>query len=305
MSVVINETLDRRLFFDDSGAVKPDWKQIYIALDAKFAGSTRQAGWQEVALQWLKYLQESFGGAYSIEGSPNFLLLSDVPKDRRKSTLSFCEKALEKIEGRLGDARWKSKLGPHVIMLFENPELYYSYIAGFYSDGEHALSSGVFLNRGYAHIAMPVMPYGMANTFVHELTHNCLAHLRIPKWLNEGMARTCERLICGSYRQIIDGELAVQHHEFWTSERLQTFWWGPIFDDGEASELSYSLAEILIELAAQERKDFPGFLTHANYKDAGITASNEYLGKSLGKLAGIFLGPGDWEPTRPDNAQAA
>jgi hypothetical protein len=113
------------------------------------------------------------------------------------------------------------------------------------------------------------------------------------------MARTFERLICGFYTPILDGDLAERHHEFWTTERLQEFWKGAAFDDSQANELSYSLAEILIELAAQEGKDFAGFLAHATFKDGGIAAAKEYLGKSLGELAGTFLGPGDWEPMPP------
>lgn len=301
----MSDILERRLFFDDSGAIKPDWESISRSLCEKFPESTREAAFRDAAIQWLQYLRESFGASFVVAASQNFLLLSDVAKDKRQSTLEFCEKALAKIEERLGDARWKTKLGPHVVMLFSNSDQYYSYIAGFYPDGDHAQSSGLFLRRGYAHIALPVAQYGMAHILVHELTHNCLAHLPIPSWINEGMARTFERLICGFYTPVLDGDLAERHHEFWTPERIQDFWKGAAFNDSSANELSYSLTEIFIELAAQERKDFAGFLAHATYKDRGAAAAKQYLGKSLGELAGTFLGPGDWEPKIPESGTTA
>jgi hypothetical protein len=301
----MNEPVERQLFFDDSGAVMPDWKRISSDLTQRFQGPALQNAFRAAALQWLEYLRESFGSAFVTETSPNFVLLTDIAKEKRPSVLDFCEKALAKIEQRLGEARWKTKLGPHVLIVFDNPDQYYSYIARYYRDGEHAQSSGVFINRGYAHIALPLSPHEMAHILVHELTHNCLAHLQIPAWVNEGMARTFERFIVGGYGPILDADLADRHHEFWDSDRIQRFWAGTLFDDPEGNELSYSLGEILIELAAQERRDFAGFLTHASYKDRGIGAARQFLGKSLGEFAGTFLGPGDWEPKPPDNMPAA
>jgi hypothetical protein len=303
--VAFPETFDRKLFFDNPGSVNPDWRQIVSLITETTPDASRQDASRSASMQWLQYLRQGFGGAFSISVSPNFLILSDVYKEKTESTLNFCERVLDKIENHLGDARWKNKLGPHVIILFSDPELYYSYVSQFYSEGQHAQSGGVFIRRGYAHIALPVSRYGGAHTLVHELTHNCLAHLPIPLWLNEGLARTFERLICGGYGPILDEDVANRHHEFWNEEKVQQFWSGQIFDDGESNDLSYSLAEILIELVAQERRDFAGFLGHATYKDAGAAAAQQYIGKSLGEIAGTFLGPGDWEPKLPDITRPA
>lgn len=39
-----------------------------------------------------------------------------------------------------------------------------------------------------------------------------------------------------------------------------------------------------------------GFITTANFRDAGESAALDQLGFSLGDIAGEFLGPGEWTP---------
>jgi hypothetical protein len=51
-----------------------------------------------------------------------------------------------------------------------------------------------------------------------------------------------------------------------------------------------------MNLIADEKGDFKNFLQNANYSDSGEAAFNKVYGKSLGQIAGIFLGDGDWKP---------
>lgn len=86
---------------------------------------------------------------------------------------------------------------------------------------------------------------------------------------------------------------------FCNEENIQEFWSGTSFNEpGDASMLSYSLGEILVELASENAKYFLNFLRHADYRDAGQDAALKYLGRSLGDVVATFLGPGDWRPRR-------
>jgi hypothetical protein len=159
-----------------------------------------------------------------------------------------------------------------------------------------------------------------ANTIVHELTHDCLAHLPLPLWLNEGVAVTLQKAIApvewGSsqgdqtvlYAESVNwrppimwDELADRHYAFWDEDNIQTFWAGKsFFIPGESNELSYSLAEVFVKLLSERGNadTFRAFLGTANWNDAGQTAALDILGADLGEIATTFLGEGNWRPVR-------
>src|SRR5262249_28371125 len=94
-------------------------------------------------------------------------------------------------------------------------------------------------------------------------------------------------------------DLAERHHAFWTSKNIQEFWAGTSFHQpGGPNELSYSLAEILVQLLAKDRDSFLEFVRHAHYSDAGLTAAYDCLGCDLGDMAAPFPGEGNWRPNR-------
>lgn len=297
--------IDDSLFFGNEGGVSPNWKEIVKAVNANVAKEVVSAAWNEIALRWLQQLRRTFGDQFIIRKSLRFLMLSDADCERIDAMLEFSEKALTFIEQKLGAAAWKSGNGPHVIIGFTESDLYYSYIAHFYQEGEYAQSSGIMLNRGYVHIALPISKYPRSDVLVHELAHNCVCHLQLPRWVNEGLAQEFERAVCGANYPLVDDGLAEAHYTYWTPARIQGFWSGTSFSSEESARLSYNLAEILVHLAAEERKDFAGFVLSAKREDSGAAAAKSHIGKSLGEIAAIFLGPGDWEPKTPDCEQAA
>jgi hypothetical protein len=134
------------------------------------------------------------------------------------------------------------------------------------------------------------------------LAHDAVAHLSLPKWLNEGLAVTLERDIMPNYGgQILTAELADHHHVFWDEQNIQSFWAGGSFHKaGETSELSYNLAEVLLALIFEcaDQKTFCAFVTEATYADGGQTAALDILNIDLGDLAATFLGLGSWRPNR-------
>jgi hypothetical protein len=161
------------------------------------------------------------------------------------------------------------------------------------------LSGGIFIRRGYAHIALP---YGdtltAQHTLAHELAHNLLCHLPMPLWLNEGLAVTIERQM--TRRSFtLDRDLADRHRNYWSEENIQSFWSGRSYDEpGDGSQLSYSLGEILVALLAEQGPAFAEFVKAADWRDGGQDAAVNFLGKGLEEVLTGFLGPGDWRPQR-------
>jgi len=155
------------------------------------------------------------------------------------------------------------------------------------------------LSRGYIHIAAPYHRHKFRIVLVHELTHNCLVHLPLPRWLNEGLAKTFDRSVDTIRNPILDHDLRERHLAFWNSNTIQEFWAGVSFHrPGTSRRLSYSLAEIVLNLLSEQKGDWIGFLKRAHRDDAGQTAAIECLGVDLGDVVATFLGEGDWRPRR-------
>ena len=140
-----------------------------------------------------------------------------------------------------------------MILLFLEEDDYYQYVSYFHRDGNHPTSGGCLIHKGYVHIAAPYEPFGLRQMLAHELTHNCVAHLRLPLWLNEGLAMKFQRAIAGTNRPVLDYELKERHLAFWNPDNIQEFWSGISFQKpGNPNELSYSLAEIMLTLLLEQ-----------------------------------------------------
>jgi hypothetical protein len=86
---------------------------------------------------------------------------------------------------------------------------------------------------------------------------------------------------------------------FWKSQNIQRFWSGVSFAEaGDSNELSYSLAEIVLNLLMEGGKELAGFLQAARWEDAGQDAALNVLDMDLGQVVATFLGEGNWRPNR-------
>jgi hypothetical protein len=92
--------------------------------------------------------------------------------------LDFAERTLDQIRAGLKDAAWNSGHGKHVILLFLEEDDYYQYVSYFHRDGTHPTSGGCLIYKGYVHIAAPYEPFGLRQMLAHELSHNCVVHLK-------------------------------------------------------------------------------------------------------------------------------
>jgi hypothetical protein len=281
---------------EDHDLPRPQWKIIRQWITTNIPEKDVSQAWHELALDWLNVLRDRLGGSYTVTSSPNFLLLTSRSRDAARSILNTSETAIQRLVRWLGPIAEKRGNGPHVILDFKTIEHYYDYLSYFYPADSHTIASGgIFLSRGYQHIALPPSNW-MQDTLVHELTHNRLTHLHLPLWLEEGVAVTMERKISGNRHGTLDRELDRKHRAYWSPATIPAFWSGASFrnPDGEISHLSYSLAEILVDLMVQEFPNFMDFVARAKAEDAGQAAAKESFDVSLNDITIAFLGPGDW-----------
>jgi hypothetical protein len=292
------DSIDLGFSFEE-GFSRPDWKQVWLRVQHRFGKEEWHDVYQELARKWLLQLKEDIGGSYRIHESAHFYLLCAEANRPAKKLLRYAEDALEKIEAYLGAADKTKVFGKKVILSFSEEDDYYQYISYFYREGEHNLSSGIFLTRGYAHIAFPLRDiFAARQLLIHELVHNCLFGRSIPLWLEEGLAQLAERAILNR-GFLVNRETAEAHRAFWDEQRIQEFWSGLSFQrTGESNQLSYSLAAILVYILSQRAQNFREFIKRVERPDAGQNAALEVLDCCLGNALEGLLGQGDWRPNR-------
>jgi hypothetical protein len=257
------------------------------------------ATWNYIATKWLEELATDLGRDSRVRRSEKFYCLSDLEAETTRTLLNYAEFVEKTIRACLGNAAWSDYSGKHVLLFFSDPDDYYAYLSYYHREGTHILSSGVFIHRNYAHIALHyVDTLAAQHILVHELTHNLLCHLPIPLWLNEGLAVVIEGQVA---RQgfIMSRELAERHRNHWNEKNIQAFWAGKTFNiPGDDSELSYSLGQILVSLVSEKGAGFVEFIKAADWRDGGQDAAINFLGQGLEEFLSGFLGPGNWRPQR-------
>jgi hypothetical protein len=302
------------------GFSRPKWKCIYDVVSHAENDLSLRERWEEVVLQWLARVRRELGGRYHVTRNKHFACLTALPAAQARDFMGFAGTGHVEISERLAGLAWRDTPGPHVVLLFEEEDDYFEYV-GYFEHGEVLPDSlGMHFGQGYPHTAIRSAGARQDGlTLIHELTHHCLTHLPIPLWLNEGVAQRLQRGIAGVYvprtgqgpaqtywadvsgwaPPLMWDELAERHHAFWTEESIQGFWAGTTFHEGgDRSQLSYSLAEVIVHLLSDDRESFLHFLSRAHYDDAGQTAAFECFGASLGEIAATFLGEGNWRPVR-------
>lgn len=287
-------------FEEENGLSHPNWRRVFEQIRATIGKADRWEVIHELAKQWLLKLKADLGGYYHLYESKNFVALSAEGATATRIIIGYAEDSLAVLEKHCGSLLPKDTYGKRTMLIFTDQDDYYAYVSHFHGEGNHSLSSGMMLSRGYLHIAFPfTWIYSAKRVITHELVHNCIAHLRIPQWLHEGMAQKLERLLMSTRGFTLDHELAMEHRAHWTEQNVQEFWSGASFYVGDKrNKLSYSLAEILTEFLSTDWKTFLEFVSTADNRDAGQDASLRMFNRCLGETLGQFLGPGNWRPQR-------
>jgi hypothetical protein len=290
-------------FIDRDDFCYPEWEAILAKIEAENNSERQKVELvRECALTWLDRLQEKLGLKYLVQETPHFLLLANPVDKPMEEYFAFVEKMRVAIQEALPGVARKEGRGKHVILIFDEPEDFFRYIAPFYPAGEHPAPQSVFLwSSGYRHIAILYNRHAMLRIVANQFTRLGLSYLPLPRWLNNSLsAQMANRLVQGP-RFIVTKEICEKHQAHWNETTIQEFWRGESWFLAEPSfDLSYGLAEILLRKIEEDvrpsRAALLSFIGEAHRRDAGQEAAWKHLKIILGELVADFLGAGDWSP---------
>jgi hypothetical protein len=242
---------------------------------------------------WLLHLRDALGGAYELHESNHAFVLSAHGERKARGMLEFIERTRRRILSSLEGLAELHEQDHQILIVFADQDTYYRYVSHAYPEnGEFAFSSGMFLHAGCPHfVTAQADIHTIERVIAHEMTHASVSDLRIPLWVNEGLAVNVENRLMGKDPPLFTpAEMRHKHLEFWSESTIQEFWSGKSFsrpDDG--SMLSYDLAQVLVEIFAGGWTQFRAFAQEATYEDAGEAAAHTHLGLDLGaSIAAMF-----------------
>ena len=215
---------------DANGLPVLDWDAAH-AWVAGIAGEDAQAqAWASCEIAWLQHLGAALGPRYRLAQRGQIVLLSSLDDRVADATISFVDKTLQRIVRVLdGMARSVQAHEQEILIVFDDDETYYRYLAHYYPDaGEFAGSGGVFINAGCAHFATVKADLrAIEPVIAHELTHSSLSHLPIPAWLNEGLAVNTEQRLCPPPPNTFGSrpspqQMHARHQQFWGRPRSRS-----------------------------------------------------------------------------------
>jgi hypothetical protein len=282
------------------GATLPivDWKAMDPAVPPTVDKAVLDAFWTALARKWLEALGAALGKDYAVRDSERFLLLGALDSRGAQVVLESAERARKDILMVLEGIARDSETGKVCVLVLDGEDRYYQYISNYDDPGEHSLSGGMFIQRGYGHFVFAASEIdSMEPTIAHELTHCLMQHLPLPAWLNEGIAVNTEHKLRPPGRPLYTPEeMQEKHLAYWNESTMQEFWSGKSWGRPEGNMLSYDLARNFVLLASEDYGEFRGFVNAANAEDSGDAAAKKYLDLPVANLAEAVLGEGLWAP---------
>jgi hypothetical protein len=282
---------------DANGLPVLDWAAVEAWLAGVDDEPARARAWAACELAWLAHLGAALGPPYRLRQQGEVLLLSSLDDRLAAATLAFVDKTQQRVLRVLDGIAEQPSAGHDILLVFDDDETYYRYLAHYYGeDGEFAGSGGVYVNAGCGHFATVQAELRTVEPVIaHELTHACLAHLALPTWLDEGLAVNTEQRLCPPPADPFGHRPSPQrmharHRQFWGRQDIGQFWSGQSFlRADEGNELSYDLARILVAQLAVDWPRFQAFVRAADRADGGEAAARQHLGVSLDDLVAALL----------------
>ena len=265
----------------------------------------RKMAWTACERAWLQHFRLSLGPQYWLAESSGSAVLSTLETNTANATLGYMDRTRKRILQVLDGIAQVPALGKDILIVFDDQENYYRYVSYYYPEGgEFAFSGGMHVSSGCGHfVTVKADLRSIEPVIAHEMTHGCVAHLPLPRWLDEGLAVNTERRLADSGPPLYTPQqMDEKHRAFWSDKEVQEFWSGESFfraDDGNL--LSYDLARIMVEQMAKDWKRFKPFVLAADRADAGALAAREQHGVELDGYVCVLLGR---EPSSALGAQS-
>ncbi|MBV1911856.1 MAG: hypothetical protein KUG78_21360 [Kangiellaceae bacterium] len=285
------------------GFSRIDWNSVVdklVQLSPETAKKIEQSNFSnELLKNWALRLSTEISAQHAVYESEHFLIVASDSNSQLSLLIKFLEKAHRQILSILPDIAMSNEDHKLVVLLFDDSEKYYQYISHYYpKDGEFAMSGGIFIKQGFGHFALPDSEINQFESVAtHELTHALLSHLSLPVWLDEGLAVNVESVVTGFSSYTLNKNKHLKHQQFWNEQTIQDFWSGDSFSQpGDASDLSYHLAQLLVKSLSQDFDSFRAFVTHASIQDAGGKAASQVFNGGLGDMVEAIYGHGNWNP---------
>jgi hypothetical protein len=310
-SFPVNEHL-----LDGQGFPILDWPALAKWTEA-LPDEHRTAALESGRRAWLLHLRNTLGEhAHLVETKTAWVLSSYEPKVA-EAVARYVETTRARIAELLDGIAGFPEGHRSIVLVLDHQDDYYHYITNYYPDeGEFSYSSGVFIDPGCPHFVTVIDDLSVIEPVIaHEMTHAALAYLRLPKWLDEGIAVSTEHRISTSHHSAQHAvELIGKHRAFWNAETMQQFWSGSSFDRGDdGNALSYDLARHIVGLIGREWSAFTKFVRGAKREDSGAASAKAQLDLDLGQLAAAAVGlqarsgwspdPARWEQATASAAQ--
>jgi hypothetical protein len=277
-----------------NGLPLPDWQALI-----EWAASMNDADLQRAALEqgkrgWLLHLRDALGPHFRLHESESAYVLSSLEDVVATATAAYVTSTRKRIPRVLAGLARIEAHDKSILIVMDDDDTYYDYVSSYYPEGgEFAFSGGMFIDAGCPHfLAKRADLAAIEPVIAHEMTHSALSHLKLPRWLDEGLAVNTERRLTGAGVMPLGErhQLRRSHLKFWDDARIQEFWSGASFFRPDAgNRLSYELARIFVEQMGQNWALFTRFASNAKREDGGAEAAREVYDMDLGTYACILM----------------
>lgn len=279
-----------------------DWQALARWADTAKGQADNARAFELGVRAWLLHMKAACKRPLHLYETEHAYVLSPHDNSALLATATYIETTRKRIAQVLAGLAVFEEEEKSILLVLHNEDAYYEYLAAHSPDGESAMSSGVFINAGCPHFVVALADLtAIEPVIAHEMTHSALAHLALPRWLDEGLAVNTEQHLTRVPSLIYTArELRAMHLQYWGAAEMQEFWSGDSFfrtDDGNL--LSYELARILVTHLSGDWERFKEYVLHVQQCDAGASAARGKLGVELGALVCALLeqpySP-EWEP---------
>ncbi len=281
-------------FIEEKHFPRPQWNVIRAWIKQNIAPEDFDAAWNEVAAGWLAALR---GKSWRhLRRPPVQKLFPAHQQERRGGHVhsGHLRNGGEASCPLAGDDRREARSRAACGSRFRGPWKLLRLCFLLLPGGSGVAASGGIFIRGRGTNTLPCLRTGACRTpssMSSSTTDSPICGCP-PGSMKESPSRRNGGL-SSSRRDMLDRELLRKHRDYWSATTIATFWEGASFhnDDGEVIHLSYSLAEVLVDLLVQEFPNFMLFVAKAGDEDAGESAAKETLQVSLGDVVAAFSWP--------------